>query len=118
MDHGPADVPVFAAHPPANETTERFLLARSLFLEANSMVVERRLVTSSHTWDQRASRAFAAELLAPADALRDRINGNSVSSRDVAQYADEFMVDPVLIERQLENHALARIDHGRLDLQW
>lgn len=119
VDHGPDDVPVVAAHGPADEPAKRFLLARSLFLQANSGTTERRLVTSSHTWDQRASRAFAAELLAPADALRDRVSGDSVSAREVAQYAHEFMVDPVLIERQLENHALARVDRGREDLrQW
>lgn len=119
VDHGRDDVPVVAAHAPADEPAKRFLLARSLFLEARSTIAERRLVTSSHTWDQRASRAFAAELLAPADALRDRVSRDSISARDVAQYADEFMVDPVLIERQLENHAVARIDRGREDLrQW
>ena len=36
---------------------------------------------------------------------------------EVAQYADEFMVDPTLIERQLENHRVARVDHGRRDLR-
>lgn len=119
VDHGPKDVPVLAAHPPADEPSKRFLLARSLFLQAASGNTERRLVTSSHTWDQRASRAFAAELLAPADALRDRIRSDSVSAREVAQYAEEFIVDPVLIERQLENHAVAQVDRGRQDLrQW
>ena len=119
LDHGRDDVPVLAAPLPANETSERFLLARSLYLQAASPSTARRLVTSSHTWDQRASRAFAAELLAPADALRDRVRGDSVSAREVAQYADELMVDPVVIERQLENHAVARVDRGRPGMrQW
>lgn len=119
VDHGHDDVPVLGAHLPADETSKRFLLARSLFLQAASSQTERRLITSSHTWDQRASRAFAAELLAPANALRDRIRSDSVTTREVAQYADEFMVDPVLIERQLENHAVAQVDRGRQDLrQW
>ena len=119
VDHGRGDVPVLAAHPPADERSKRFLLARSLYLQATSRSTERRLVTSSHTWAQRASRAFAAELLAPADALRDRIRSDSVSAREVAQYAAEFVVDPVLIERQLENHAVAQVDRGRQDMrQW
>ena len=119
VDYGREDVPVVAAYPPARPTSERFLLARSLFLQACSLRSERRLVTASHTWDQRASRTFAAELLAPADALRQRIRSQVVSAREVAQYADEFLVDPVLVERQLENHGLACVDRGRPDLrQW
>ena len=120
VDYGRGGVPVVAAHPfAAGQASERFLLARSLFLQGCSRKSERRLVTASHTWDQRASRAFAAELLAPADALRQRVHGQAVSTREVAQYAAEFLVDPALIERQLENHALARVDRGRQDLrQW
>lgn len=119
VDYGRGEVPVVAAHAPSGQTSERFLLARSLFLQSCSPEPERRLVTASHTWDQRASRAFAAELLAPSDALGRRISGHAVSAREVAQYADEFVVDPVLIERQLENHGLACVDRGRQDLrQW
>ncbi len=110
VDYGRDGVPVVAAHSLGRETSERFLLARSLFLQTCSPNSERRLVTGSHTWDQRASRAFAAELLAPADALRQRIRGQEVSAREVAQYADEFLVDSTLVERQLENHALAYVD--------
>lgn len=117
LDHGRDDAPVLAAHHPANKASARFLLARSLFLQTRSRIAERRLVTAAHTWDQRASRAFAAEFLAPASALRDRIRGDSVSAREVAQYADEFAVDPALIERQIENHALARVDRGRQELR-
>lgn len=119
VDYGPDQAPVAAAYPPAQQASERFLLARSLFLQVCSSGSERRLVTASHTWDQRASRAFAAELLAPADALQQRICGEAVSPREVAQYAEEFLVDSALVERQLENHALARVDRGRPDLrQW
>ncbi len=119
VDYGGDKAPVAAAYPSAQQASERFLLARSLFLQVCSSRSERRLVTASHTWDQRASRAFAAELLAPADALQQRICGEAVSPREVAQYADEFLVDPALVERQLENHALARVDRGRPDLrQW
>ncbi len=110
VDYGRNGVPVVAAHSLGRETSERFLLARSLFLQTCSPKSEPRLVTGSHTWDQRASRAFAAELLAPSDALRQRIRGQEVSVREVAQYADEFLVDSTLVERQLENHALAYVD--------
>ena len=119
LDYGHGDVPVVAAPPAETRPTERFLLARSLFFQRFSAASERRLVTASYTWEQRASRAFAAELLAPAEALRQRIRGDAVSAPEVEQYADEFVVNPVLIERQIENHALARIDRGQPALrQW
>lgn len=119
VDYGQGDVPVVAAPPIEARPSQRFLLARSLFFHRSSATSERRLVTASYTWEQRASRAFAAELLAPAEALRQRIRGDSVSAPEVEQYAEEFFVNPVLIERQIENHALARIDRGQPSLrQW
>ena len=119
VDYGHGHVPVVAAPWAETKTSERFLLARSLFFQRSSALSERRLVTASHTWDQRASRAFAAELLAPAEALQQRIQGDAVSAPEVEQYAEEFLVNPVLIERQIENHALARIDRGQPALrQW
>ena len=119
VDFAGDDRPLIASHAMGSSSADRFLLARSLFLQTSSPPRERRLVTSSHTWTQRASRAFAAELLAPADALRHRIRDDEVSAREVAQFADEFLVDHELIERQIENHALAHINRGRRDLrQW
>ena len=119
VDYGRDSAPVAAIESGAERTSERFLLARSLFLQTGSAAPERRLVTGSHTWYQRASRAFAAELLAPADALRMRFKTDAVSLREIAQCAAEFEVAPALIERQLENHAVARVDRGPRGLaQW
>lgn len=117
VDYSSEGVP-FAAWPPLpTESASRFRLARSLFLHASSERRERRLVTAAHTWDQRASRAFAAELLAPAAALQQRIRGDAVSLVDVEQLADEFLVDQEVIERQIRNHSLAHIDRGRDSLR-
>jgi hypothetical protein len=68
-----------------------------------------RLLTEAHTWDQKSSRAFAAELLAPAEALRQRASG-TISAEEVSQLADEFMVHPLVIEHQLVNHAIAAVE--------
>lgn len=119
VDYGRGDVPFMAYHTSSTPPGQRFLLARSLFIEACSETVERRLVTDSHTWNQRASRAFAAELLAPAETLRQRISGSVVSDRDIASLAEEFVVDAELIERQIENHRLAEVDRAGASLrQW
>ena len=119
VDYGRGDVPYMAFHAASTPPGQRFLLARSLYIEACTDAAERRLVTDSHTWNQRASRAFAAELLAPAETLRQWIGGSIVSDRDIASFADEFVVDAELIERQIENHRLAEVGRTRASQrQW
>lgn len=119
IDYGRGDVPFIAYHSTPTQTGQRFLLARSLFIQACSSQPQRRLVTDSHTWNQRASRAFAAELLAPAESLRQRIGGDRVTPRQMESLAHEFDVDLELIERQIDNHALATVDRGgAAERQW
>jgi hypothetical protein len=93
--------------PPASR---RFRLARSLyFLPSADAEEPTRLATGAYTWDQRASRAFAAEVLAPAKVLRAQV-GDSASMDDVDRLADEYGVSSWVIERQLVNHGIASID--------
>ena len=86
----------------------RFLEARALHhsLYATSAVAPRRLLTRGSDWQQAASRAFAAELLAPVAALAKRVAGSSGWDQ-TDQLAEEFDVDPRVIAHQLENHGLA-----------
>jgi hypothetical protein len=96
--------------PSLGHWAERFRLARSLYFLADAaQAVRPRLVTRAYTWDQRASRAFAAELLAPAESLRAEV-GDVVSADEVDQLARQFDVRPNLIEHQIRNHHLAWID--------
>ena len=68
--------------PPMSTRGGRFGIARSIFLRHFSgSATERRLVTEAHGWDQRASRVFAAEFLAPAAGLSSRIEGRVSSSQ-------------------------------------
>ena len=84
---------------------KRFLLARSAFFTVTGTVDQGRLLTRAVTRPQRASRAFAAELLAPASAIADRVGG-LVSQDEVAELSEEFGVNPMLIQHQIENHGL------------
>lgn len=59
-------------------------------------------------WSQRASRAFAAELLAPAEELAARATGR-VTYDQVAELASEFQVSQMVIEHQLTNHRIASV---------
>jgi len=101
--------------PRSHSTAYRFLLARALFLIALHdshhiplPIFAPRLLTSSNTWIQRASRAFAAELLAPSDELSRRMSG-MVSDEDISRLAGEFQVSEMVVARQIENHRLAML---------
>jgi hypothetical protein len=61
------------------------------------------LVTTARDWQQACSRAFAAELLAPAAALdRDQADWD-----DIDALASRYDVDPMVITHQLDNHLIA-----------
>ncbi|MBI4815696.1 MAG: ImmA/IrrE family metallo-endopeptidase [Deltaproteobacteria bacterium] len=89
-----------ARRPPA----ARFLTARALhhrlFHGARPT-----LLTRSNEWSQAASRAFAAELLAPEDALRAELGAGT----EIDALSDRFDVAPLVIHHQLQNHGLASL---------
>lgn len=95
---GPVDVA-------ATTSSERFKLGRALYLSLSDGRAP-RLVTSAHSWDQRASRAFAAELLAPAAALRRRVD-EATSEDELESLAKEFKVSNWVIGYQLRNHGIS-----------
>ncbi|TMQ13731.1 MAG: hypothetical protein E6J91_17415 [Deltaproteobacteria bacterium] len=100
-------VPALSAEQRSSRAT-RFLLARALhhwiFVEADAPGP--RLLTRASDWQQAASRAFAAELLAPAAALAERMEGRADWDA-VEKLADLFEVQPFVIHHQLSNHGLA-----------
>ena len=108
VDRSPSGAAVVVAPADCGFTQERFRLARALFLHHFAAAQGRRLVTAAHTWDQRASRAFAAELLAPAAALARHV-GTRISLRDIDELAEEYQVSPLVIEHQIENHRLGSL---------
>lgn len=68
-----------------------------------------RLLTRSMTRSQRAARAFAAELLAPAAALANHVSGR-LDDQDVETLAATFLVSSQVIVHQVENHGLGYVD--------
>ena len=94
----------------AGPAGNRFRLARTVFLRhfTHSGRTHRRLATEAHTWEQRASRAFAAELLAPAAALAKHLGGRATPSQ-IDDLADYYGVSSLAIGHQIENHRLAWI---------
>lgn len=69
-----------------------------------------RLISRSQARLQRESRAFAAELLAPAAAIRRSLESDIVSDEEIAGLARQFRVRPKLVRHQIENHGLAMLE--------
>jgi len=69
-----------------------------------------RLITRSHGRLQQESRAFAAELLAPAAAIRSALRSNVVGDDEIESIAKTFGVRAKLVRHQIENHDLAMME--------
>ena len=89
------------------ESGRRFLLGRALhhwlFVTEGTAP---RLLTRGQDWSQAASRAFSAELLAPARALAARLGDGADWGERQEELAREFNVHPYVIAHQLTNHRL------------
>ena len=103
-----ADTPACVTAPRSDCGT-RFLQARALGDYLGRTTTGPALLSSLATDRQAQSRAFAAEFLAPADSLRDRITGRYVDSEQVDDLGREFRVSSELIRRQIRNHDLAQL---------
>lgn len=90
---------------PPLSSSRRFIEARALFHAAFLCEHGPRLVTRAHDWDQQASRGFAAELLAPRQALLARLSDVDIDDRadPIGRLAQEYDVSSELISRQLQN---------------
>ncbi len=97
-----ADQIVLAGPRPTRSDSRRFLDARGIYHALFACHQSERLVTRAFTWDQQASRAFAAELLAPRAALANRTNGvaDPDTVRDLATCYD---VSTAVVSNQLRN---------------
>ncbi len=103
--------PVLAMRGQRKLEAARFLCARGVHLASRATIHGPRLVTDGKTWDQRASRAFGAELLAPRLGVRRlfeeklRRSGRDEGGQYEAEglVAQHFGVSPMIIRHQLEN---------------
>lgn len=88
---------------PARADNRRFWEARGLYHAIVTSQHGRRLVTNAYSWDQKASRAFAAELLAPQRALSAMVASPIADQEVIERLSGEFQASTFVIERQLEN---------------
>jgi len=90
---------------PTDIATKKFGAARASFLAWSKGENNSRLVTTARTRDQQASRAFAAEILAPAKYLEKRLGkGVEVSPFQLDKIASEIGVAPTVVRYQAQNH--------------
>jgi hypothetical protein len=95
-----------------SRTKQRFALARAAgeFLMRNA--AKRSLLTSMRTEHQARTRSFAAEFLAPASGIRDRLGarvGGWIDEETVEDLAEEYGVYGSVVAHQIENHKLGYV---------
>ncbi len=92
------------------EDSLRFALSRSLYeyLTAQDLSGS-ALISAANSDRQKANRAFAAEFLAPADILRQRIGEELLDEEMIDDLAADFGVSSFVIRHQVENHGLAQV---------
>jgi hypothetical protein len=95
-----------------NLQRRRFAAARGAFLGWSSEAVSSHLITSARTRKQQASRAFAAEMLAPFDYIRTRAGGTAISMYRVEEIANELEVSPAVVKWQAHDNNLHVVDTG------
>ena len=97
------------AVPHRRETARRFLLARGLGDYLGRTTHGPAILSGLATDRQAQSRAFAAEFLAPSEALRKELPSDRIPLDAVDDLALEFDVSSHVVRQQIENHDLAQI---------
>lgn len=100
--------PAFSFRRSLHAESRRFLFCRALS-EALCSPASDAVLTRAPTPRQQRGRAFAAEFLAPAAALRDRVHRRFLHEDDLSDLSAEFGVSPFVIGHQLGNHEIAEV---------
>lgn len=104
--------PAFVLRPAAVPASRLFHFCRALFEYLHSTSHRTALISEANTEQQKRNRAFAAELLAPASALRSRVRTPIVTWEYTEELAAEFGVSAYIIKHQLANHGIAEVDEA------
>lgn len=100
--------PAFALTP-RHEAARRFQVCRGLYEFLSGNDDGPWIVTTSLSDRQKRNRAFAAEFLAPAAGIQERVSSSVVSSEEVDDLAQHFGVSSDAIRHQMVNHRIARV---------
>ena len=94
------------------QTNRRFEVARILGDRIFSQKESLLPATRAQTYRQKWQRAFAAELLCPAESLIDMVDGD-VSPESIESAAEEFEVAELVVKSLLADHEL--LDHDSIE---
>jgi Zn-dependent peptidase ImmA (M78 family) len=94
------------------EENQRFAFCRGLFEFLATANGEPVLVTRTRSERQKRNRAFAAEFLAPADMIREKIAADRLWEDDLEELGEVFGVSPRVIRHQVINHRLAFVEQA------
>ena len=109
LHFSPRDGPLLHLRKAKREDSQRFWICRALCEVLLARGGEPSLVSEAESPRQKRNRAFAAELLAPAAVLRQRLSSSWVDRETVEDLAAEFQVSSYIIQHQIVNHKLADI---------
>ena len=88
-------------------TQRRFAAARAVFAAWSSEGPEEsRFLTPAVTRDQQASRAFAAEMMAPLGFIRSKMKGAKIQQDRVFEIANELNIGSDVVLKQALNNGL------------
>jgi hypothetical protein len=85
---------------------QRFRMCRTAYLAWRAGSEGEFAATPADTWRQQASRAFAAELLAPAQLLKARYGKTGLNSHTVERVANEWLCPAQIIVHQAKNNGI------------
>lgn len=91
------------------EDSQRFFLARAMAMYLERQSAFPAMLSGAVTQSQKRSRAFAAELLAPAEGLKSRLSSDSVGEEEIEELARSFEVSSYVVLHQIVNHKLATV---------
>ncbi len=95
------------AVPARSVRQQRFRMCRTAYLAWRAGSEGEFAATPADTWRQQASRAFAAELLAPAKLIAQRYGKTGLNNHAVERLATEWLCPPQIIVHQAKNHGIA-----------
>jgi len=85
----------------------RFRECRAAYLGWGAEPGSYPLLTTAATHRQQASRAFAAELLCPADYLRHAAGRHGLTTDQITEIAEKLDCQTMVVEHQARNHRIA-----------
>jgi Zn-dependent peptidase ImmA (M78 family) len=92
-----------------HKNSRAFAACRALFEYLTSKGDPAAVVAPTFSERQKRNRAFAAELLAPANRLRESLSAEIVSEEEIDDLAQQLDVSSYVVRHQIENHDLAQI---------